>query len=62
MSIKLLNYRKAEEFFRMLDARGQASLKQLNLVGDAKLFICLECAAVELGQSFDKVRESPGKR
>ena len=41
----------------MLDARGHASLRKLNLVGDAKLFICLECAAAELGQSFDKVGE-----
>ncbi|XP_067930385.1 origin recognition complex subunit 6-like [Watersipora subatra] len=46
--------RKAGEFCRMLDAKGHSYHKQLNLVGDAKLFICLDIAAADHGQSFDK--------
>lgn len=46
---------KAEEICRILDSRGQSSLKGLNVSGDAKLIICLDCAASSMGISLNKV-------
>ena len=48
---------KAEELYRILESRGQSSLKGLNLAGDAKLILCLDCAASTLGSSINKVQQ-----